>query len=265
MAIVVRNETALIGNEEYISRLESETQRNFSILLLLLSSYWKSTIDGPNYARALKAIASSIGEIRLALDGVYRDIDHTATRAEYLYQVVTSMVFPDEIPTTGLSDQEFRDFLGGLVLTYFQGSIPDAVKQAMTLVSGGNVVIRETFKSSVDPADQFSFDVDVILDGPDVPSQLNLDSNAHKVLQIVRPAHTLFRLRYILSDFYNGNYVASSHSGHGTDKFIETSSSIISDYSYDDLRKFVYGVDGVDESGWKKSYLVLAEDHSNDW
>ncbi len=265
MSTIVRNPTALVGGEEYAARLEGESQRNFSILLMLLSSYWKSTIDGPNYARALKAVASSIGEIRLALDGVYRDNDHSATRAEYLHQVVTAMAFPDGAPVTGMSDQDFRDFLNSLIATYFCGSIPDAVRDSMTLVTEGNVVLRESFRNSSDPVDEFSFDVDVLLDGPGVPNQLSVDGSSHVVLQIVRPAHTLFRLRYILRDFYEGQFSAPSHLGPAVPKIVDVPRSSVSNYSYEDFRKFVYGVKGVDAGGWKKSYLIEAEDHSSDF
>jgi hypothetical protein len=48
-------------------------------------------------------------------------------------------------------------------------------------------------------------------------------------------------------------------------KVLDEPSSTLSQYSYEDFRKFSLGVRGVDERGAKVSHPVTAEDHSLDF
>lgn len=254
--------------EEYLSRLGSEGNRNFQILLALLSSYWQSTIDGPNYARELKAISLSLARLRLMLEDLQYDQSYATTRTEYIYQLLTSVMFPgvEGSPNLKSTDIEFREFLNKIILLYFAGSVPNSIQEAVQLITGGTVNLREDFLearkpgSGYDISDEFSMDIDVILSKPGSVNTFLSDRNIRILLGIIRPAHTLYRLRYILADSYVGVSTDSNPI-----KIADTLKTVLSDYSYEDFRKFVDGVFGVDPGGVKMAHRVTGEDYSSNF
>ena len=272
MAVIRINFNTYEEGEQYLNRLSDEANRNFQIFLTLLSSYWRSTIDGPNYTREIKAMAIEFARIRLALDDVRTDTYYDRVRADFLYQVLTSVLFPqrDGPPDTGLSDLNFRDFLLEIVKIYFQGSIPKSMKDAVELFVTGDVRIIEAFKeaqrpgSGFDISDQFTFYVDVILDAPGSTDVFLADKNIRILLNIIRPAHTLYKLRFILEDEYLGQKDPDPDV-NAPNKVTDAFSWTLSCYGYEDFRRFVEGVKGIDLLGTKKAVSVVAEDHSNNF
>ena len=271
MAIIRLNFDAYEAGEEYLVRLADESDRNFRLLLALLSSYWRSTIDGPNYARHLKASAIALAQLRLSLDDLMVDTSYKTTRTEYLYQTLTSLLFPgtDGAPDLQKSDVEFREFLNEVVKLYFAGSVPGTVQKAVELVTESTVIVRECSIESRKPgsgydiSDEFSMDIDVILPTPSTIDSILADRNVRLILNLVRPAHTLFRTRYILQDSWLGASVSTN--GAIPDKIHDKATFSLSSYSYEDFRKFVDGVDGIDPLGAKQSHSIIGEDHTADF
>lgn len=275
MAIVRYNINAYEAGEEYLTRLTSEAEVNFKILLSLLSSYWQSSIDGPAYARELKAVAIELARVRLSLEDIRQDIDFSTTRTEFLFQVVTSVLFPQKAgaPDLRKTDADFRVFLTEIVKIYFAGSIPDSIKKAVGLVAGGQVIVRENFEESRRPgsgfdiSDQFGFTIDIILDSPGQIDVFLAERNIRILLNIVRPAHTLYRLKFILLDEYHGpgpdpqNPPSNVRPSKVRDSFVFN----LQNYGYEDFRRFVGGVKGIDVLGSKVAVSVTGEPHDGDF
>jgi hypothetical protein len=272
MAIVKLNANAYESGEAYLSSLQDEVERNFAILLSLLSSYWKSTVDGPNYARSIKAMATAISQIRVSLGDVFNDSEYAATRGEFINQVVTSLVFPKEAPDLDSSDIDFRHFLVSVIPLYFRGSVPSSIRDGVELLTKGKVVVYAMYEearkpgSGFDISDEFSFGVDVLLDSPGQTNMFLSDRNVRILLQIIRPAHTLYRLRFILRDEYLGHQTKPVQ-GHPyqPNKVLDAPAADLANYSYDDFRKFVLGVKDVDPYGFKTPKYVTAENHDADF
>lgn len=272
MAIVRINFNTYEDGEEYRNRLADEANRNLRIFFTLLSSYWQSTIDGPNYARELKAMSIELARLRLALEDIRTDTFYTSTRSDFLYQNLTQVIFPKRIPNPEFTDLDFRKFLNSILKIYFKGSIPSSMKEAVQLLVGDSEVkITEYFKearkpgSGFDISDQFGFGVDVILNSPDDINVFLADKNIKILLNIIRPAHTLFKLRYILKDEYTGNQDPDydpDNTGFNA-KIVDSFDWVLDAYDYEDFRKFVEGIEGVDYLGFKKSKSVVGEDHSS--
>ena len=270
MAIIRVNQNLFEGGEEWENRLLLAADEEFQILLKLLSSYWQSTIDGPNYARELKAMAIAIARIRLTLGDIQNDTYYVATRTEFLYQIITSVVFPnpqtDGVPDLQKTDVDFRTFLQNVIAIYFKGSIPDSIKKAVELITGGTVTAREAFLearkpgSGYDISDEFGFEVEVLLPNPGSIDVFLADKNIRILLNIIRPAHTLLRVKYVLRDSYNGQKTKTN-----PHKVNDSFAFNLSNYDYEDFRKFVSGIYGVDPGGIRRSVDVVAEDHSADW
>jgi hypothetical protein len=266
MAIVRYNFNTFETGEEYFGRLFTEAEREFKILLSLLSSYWQSTVDGPNYARELKAIAIELSRLRLTLEDVQQDIDFRTTRSEFLYQVITSMLFSPTTgaPDLGTSDEDFRAFLIQVISIFFAGSIPDSMKRAVELVTVGLVTVRENFKlakvpgSGFDISDQFGFSIDVIMDSPNQFDEFLADRNAKILLALMRPAHTLYQIKYILQDTYEGTLSPTYNppSNGRTYKIGDALRLVFSDYQYEDFRKFYGGVYQLDKFGAQRVITI---------
>jgi hypothetical protein len=252
--------------EDYFLQLVQETEKNFKVLLSLLSSYWQSRVDGPNYARELKSVAFELSRIRLALENIQIDNDFKSTRTDFLYQTITSMVFPYQSgsPNLGKSDLDFKEFLIEIIKLYFKGSTPDSIKKAIEIISGKSVIIRENFLearkegSGFDISDQFGFSIEIDINSPSELDVFLTSDNIKIVLDLLRPAHTLYNLKYILNDVYpDKNITSSSDKEKMTDAF----SSELENYHYDDFRKFYGGLFKIDFLGTKKSINITGESH----
>lgn len=269
MAIYRANSNAYESGEQYLARLQDETSKNFVILLSLLSSYWKSKIDGPIYARSLKAVSIALSQVRISLDQIYNDNQYNLTRGEFVNQVVQSLVFPDGSIDSNYSDVGFRDFLVKLVGIYFNGSVPSSIEESVKLITGTDVKIHinyeeaRTQNSGFDISDQFGFSVEIALDSPSDVDMFLSDRNIRVILQIIRPAHTLYKIKYVLNDSYLGNQAVPYIGPRPPAKIVDAIHMNLSDYKYQDYRKYVLGVFGVDEGGFKKSFSVYTEDHSS--
>jgi len=265
--IIRANLNAYEDGEEYLNRLNQEAENNFRVFLALLSSYWRSTVDGPNYTRELKSMAIATARIRIALDDIRSDVDYRTTRAEFLYQILTSMLFPGEAADPGFADQDFGNFLRQLVVVYFAGSVPPSIQKAVELVTGGmRVLVTENFQearkpgSGFDISDEHTFNVDVFLPSPGSIDVFLAEKNIRLLLGIIRPAHTLFRLKFVLQDEYMGNKTDLQPA-----KVVDAFTFNLSNYGYEDFRRFVEGIWGIDPLGVKKRKHVTGEDHSGSW
>jgi len=263
MPIIRINFNSYDNGEQYQYRLLDEANRNFQIFLRLLSSYWQSTIEGPFYTREIKAISLETARIRLTLEDIWTDTYHRETRTEFLYQILTSILFPDEAPNLGKGDLDFRSFLVKIVEIYFRGSIPESIKQAVELVTRGTIVVTENFKlDNFDISDQFGFNVDVIMNQLGNFDLFLADKNIRILLKLIRPAHTLYKLSYIINDEYNGNLDEDNYRFY---KIIDEMRWNLRSYNYEDFRKFCEGIERIDFLGVKNSIAVINESHSGDF
>jgi len=275
MAIIRIGSESLETGEKYLKSLYEESDRNFRILLSLLSSYWQSTVDGPFYARELKSMAIELSRVRLMMSEIRADIDWRTTRTEFLHQFVTSMLFSDSFGSPDLqkSDVEFRSFLENLVKAYFKGSTPISLQEILSSIIGSEITIKENFElakipgSSYDISDQFGFSIDVNISNPSDMNSFLLDRNVKILLSTIRPAHTLYKLRFVINDALGGNTPPTRNpfTDISTNKISDSFQFMIASYSYEDFRKFVSGVYGVDPSGSRKSHPVFGEDHTGEF
>ncbi len=269
MAIIRVNPNDYQKGEAYIARVQRETDRNFEIFLSLLSSYWQSTIDGPNYTNHIKAMSIALGELRVLLEDVLLDNRYTLTRGEFLYQIMTSVIFPyeDGFPDLDSTDIDFRSFLMEIIKIYFKGSIPSSIEKAFDLIFESDIKVRENYKNTsgntgFDISDQFGFTVDIIVDDLNNIDVFRSDKNIRLILRFIRPAHTLYRIKYVLSDSYSGNQNNGNQVPDKAKKVLDQLSCVINEYSYDDFRKFTYGIYNIDENGSKKPMEITGEVHS---
>lgn len=258
------NHTVDQDGKEYNLRLIQRTQSIFKNLLDLLPSNYISTIEGPNYTVETKAVALELARLELALEDVKFDVDYETTRTDFLYTLIGYMVFANgQLPRTSYDDEQFRQFLLQVIGIYFKGSIPSALLQGVELFFLGELTLTENFllarlpHSGFDISDEFGFQVDILDTSSGFPPDVaTLEFNTRLILDIIRPAHTLFKIRYIFTDHYNPN------NGAG---ILDSASWRMASYYYDDFRVCPDGLQDIDRMGRKVNQQVVAEDHTGDF
>lgn len=258
------NHTVSQSGKEYNLRLIQRTQSIFKNLLDLLPSNYISTVEGPAYTVEIKSVALELARLELALEDVKFDIDLKTTRTEFLYTLIGYMVFLNgQLPTTDYDDEQFRQFLLNVIGIYFEGSIPQAMVQGVQLFFTGALTFTENFlqarlpASDFDISDEFGFQVDVTDTTTGFPTDtFTLESNVRLILNIIRPAHTLFKIRYVFIDQYNPN------GGLG---ILDSSRSSLLSYYYEDFRVYSNGLLDLDRMGRKTNQLVVGEDHTGEF
>jgi hypothetical protein len=258
------NHTVTQGGKEYNLRLIQRTQSIFKNLLDLLPSNYISTIEGPSYSVEIKAVALEMARLELALEDVKFDIDFQTTRTDFLYTLIGYMVFMNgQLPSTDYDDEQFREFLLNVIGIYFQGSIPEALLEGVQLFFSNVTTLTENFllarfpASGLDISDEFGFQIDVTDTTDGFPDDtFTLESNVRLILDIIRPAHTLFKIRYVFTDTYDPN------NGQG---ILDLSRGSLNSYYYEDFRVYSHGVLDQDRMGRKVNQIVVGEDHTGDY
>ena len=252
------------SGKEYNLRLNQRANAIFSTLVGLLPSNYISTVQGPNYTLELKAVAVELARIELALEDVADDRSFKTTRADFLYSIAGYLLLLNgRVDTFTFDDVEFRNFLLALIRIYFQGSIPQSIQDAAALFFSGEVKVSENFlllregASGYDISDQFGFQIDVDTGGVFPPAVFTLDAGTRALVNVIRPAHTLFRVRYLFTDKYMPNDTLG--------RILDASRVVLSSYYYDDIRRYQGGVRGRDRLGAKTNRRVVGEDHSGDF
>ena len=250
--------------KEYRLRLLQRAQTIFSALLNLLPSNYVSAVQGPNYTQELKAVAVELAKIELALEDIDLDMSFEHTRSEFLYSIIGYLVFLNgRLPALEYDDNEFRTFLLNLIRIYFQGSIPSALEEAADLFLTEDFDLLENFlleragASGLDISDQFGFQINVVTTGTFPAEVMQVQSSIRTILDIIRPAHTLFTIRYIFEDNYNPN--------DPTGQILDEMRWKMASYYYEDFRSYWVGIRNVDRLGKKTNQTVTEEDHSKDF
>ena len=258
------NYTTTQGGKEYNLRLKQRSQAIFGTLLGLLPSNYISTVQGPNYTNELKAVAVELARLELALEDIDRDHGFSETRSDFLYSMVGYMVFLNgRLPALDYDDEQFRQFFLNLIRIYFQGAIPAAIQDAVGLFISDTVRVNENYllvrrgASGLDISDEFGFQIDVMCPGSFPPDLFAVDAALRQILDIIRPAHTLFKIRYIFEDKYSPN--------GPFDRILDSMRWRMSTYYYEDIRSYWAGLKDRDRLGRKVNRQVIGESHSRDF
>lgn len=261
------NYTVSQTGREYQLRLAQRAQAIFTALLNLLPSNYVSAIEGPSYTQELKAVAVELARIELALEDVSWDYNFGAlqpdqsTRTDFLWSIVGYLVLTnDRLPPLVFDDVDFKNFLLSLIAIYFQGSVPKSIADVADLLIQGNVVVTESFllvregATGLDISDEFTFSIDILAPpgGGFPPNAMEVDATVRMLLEIVRPAHTLYRIRYIFQDQYLG-------------PLLDAVRSSLSSYYYDDFRSYWPGIRYRDRLGRKTNQAIVGEQHGPDF
>lgn len=232
----------------YNRAVQSRAQAILNSLMGFLPSNYRASIASPEYSYYLRGMAVELAKLTFGLEQLSDDISFEEVRPEFLYQTVAYLLFTDgDLPGLDVSDEEFRDFLLKIIEIYFQGSTPQSVIDAVELFTDETFTVRENFEearsegSTLDISDQFGFSIEFDLSSGVFPEDLfEIQKNINLLIQIIKPAHTLYRLAHVFTDEYTGP--------SDDDTVLDELNWTMHDRRYDDARKYCKGI-----SGWSSS------------
>lgn len=235
----------------YQYALKSRSQAILNTLNSLRASAYRDSTASTEYAKYLRAISAELARLTLNLEALVPDMDWDSLRSEYLYQRLGYLVFRQqvgEIPAgLNLDDEGFRNFLLSVVDSYLQGSTPESLMRALLLFTNLPIELRENVVDSRRPgspfdiSDQFGFRVEILLGSTVPPELLQIEGNLRLLLDLIRPAHTLYRLGSRLND---GAPDGGGSAGN-TESFLpltDQASLSLYNYAYEDLRGDCWGL-----------------------
>lgn len=194
-------------------QLRARSQAILNRLDGLLPSNYRSQIPSNEYSFFMRAMSQELARLTMILESVREDVSFRKIRSEFLYDVVGNLLFVgDKIPDVDWNDEQFRNFLLRLIDVYFQGSTPESIRDAIELFLDEEdppFEIRELYKdarqdqSNLDISNQFEFSVVFDPDDDDQSFPQNvfqLQRNVELILDIIRPAHTLYGLSHLFEE-----------------------------------------------------------------
>lgn len=267
------NSTVEQRGKEYNLRLIQRGQTIFRTLLGGLGSTYLSSVQGPNYTLALKAMALELARLELALEDI--DRDRVRPRSDFLWTTIGYLVLVNKkAPELGFSDEQFRQFFAQLIQIYFEGSVPDAIQRLVSLFLSSGITVTEDFKlvregsNNLDISDQFTFGIDYLVPpGQGLPADaLEKEALLRQLLDLIRPGHTLFKLRFIFSETpVDPGSGGSTGGGEVFPPIADSVSWQSASYYYDDTRSYWRGFRGRDRLGRRGVERVVAEKHGTDF
>lgn len=225
--------------KNYENALQSRSQSILNSLQNLLASNYQDTIASTEYATYLRSMALELGKITLALEELQEDIAFEDVRSEFLYNSLGYILFLNKkLPDLEWSDEKFRDFLLKIVEIYFQGATPESIREAVELFSDDSFEVEERFQDPMpDISEQFGFSISFDLNNAFPQDFFRVQANINLLVDIIKPAHTLYEIRNVFSESYDT-----------ADTVQDTSEWELFNYYYDDVRKYCQGLAGFESS-----------------
>lgn len=247
------------NGQSRVSVRREQVNRIMEVFLQMLPSNYVSQVQGPFYTVQFQAIAEAIADFQITAQEAFADASYDYLRPEFLFQMLGSLVFPDAATDgypTLKGDLTYRSFLKRMVTLLLQGATKDTVEGGLDLLSEATwqviekgLAARGLQKKVWNPAtrkwdlkagsawgldEQFEFEVNVSYTDPTTGLQrfpedpFVLQENVRIVLRALKPAHTIYSYRHLFVEAF-GSF------------FDDTSSWNLSNYYYEDFRKFCCG------------------------
>jgi hypothetical protein len=195
--------------KELLNLTRSIQQR---MLRNLPSNYPKS--PNTNLAEFFRAVAKEFARLQISSSDVNENKFHSATKAEYLFQILGDSLFLGERAINeNLDDISYRNFLIKVRNAYFKGSRKDNIESAVSDILGLPVILKEVYLNlrTDDTAytlkDTHRMFFDILMDeaGSSTTVGLMLEDITF-FIDLIKPAHVLYDTRLIWTDdFLNKN------------------------------------------------------------
>ena len=179
----------------------------------LPSNYPNSLVN--NLGALFRTVGEEFERLHQSLSLIAEDKFYNGVRAEYLYQVLGSMLYlgnrsigsTDADGVSVLSDSEYREFLLHVRDAYLGGSTKSNLEASLNSILGVPVTVKELFAEARKPNSAYG-----LKDAHKILCDIGMDgalpgNNVSKLVQditfytdLLRPAHTLMDTRLVWSD-----------------------------------------------------------------
>lgn len=197
---------------QFLTSVRDSSERIRQRLLLSLASNY-SKDPGTNLGVLYTAAAEEFSRLSLSLSNIHEDRFHDTTRPEYLYQILGDNLFlAEKSINPELSGEEYRSFLIKIRNAYFGGSRKKNMEEVLSDILGITVVLTEVFEEAKKPDSIYSTKdtnklfFDVFMDGPAISDNIGLlIEDLVFFVNLIRPAHVLYKNRFIWNEDYDIN------------------------------------------------------------
>jgi hypothetical protein len=229
-----RQRPAPLGDDSKSFQIQHKSRARSILgdLMNMLPSIYRSSIPSSEYASHLETFAEEMARISLALEELQQDISFEGVRSEFLQQTVGYLVFIDDLSQLDVSDARFRELLLSLIDLFFEGTTPDSIRKAVELITSKDVRIEEKFQQTDDPSQAHTFDVYIDSDGEFSDNFGQFQRSIGVLLDLVRPAHTIFGLSWVFEDIVPSDEIDDAVTWN------------MNRYRYDDVRRNWEGLSG---------------------
>jgi len=255
-----------LSGQDYENRVEAQTQKVMAAFLKVLPSNYIAQVNGPWYTLQFQALAEELARIQVGAQQVFLDTDFDYTRAEFLWQILGQLIFPESLRHGSIpqidGDVTYRAFLKNMVVLLLKGATRATMEEGVDLLTTADVTVIDKVAHAHDEGtawgfdDQFTFEVNVEREGgTEWPEEdpIILQENVRLVLKALKPAHTLYEYRHLFRDAFG-------------DVFTDTVSWTVENYYYDDLRGYCYGAKSITgTAGETHTDRTLFSDPSRDF
>jgi len=230
---ILKNPRLYERNKEWFKTLKELEESFTNDLLSLLASNYDTNIPSTLYGLHYKALAREFSQFIIDSQEVVNDLFPDISRLEAIWKNLGSYLGepgkgfpPHEVDIN--TNEDYRDLLLAIKFCLLGGSTYDNLKEGMRLFLGENIEVYEEYLEPPDEiAKTFMFRVQVLIPD-DLSGQYLLTRafrNAQKLLNLVKPAHTLGRVVPTFTEefhiydcnFYrdeNGNLILFSGAEH---------------------------------------------------
>ena len=232
----VKDRSKIAEEQERRGRLRFKTGAEFLRSLELLSYQVAGDMRRTLASNYPDTILGQIGalfrswseELMLLQNGtnlINEDKYYQSTRAEYLWQMLASLLYLGNRSTNVRVDsEEYRQFLLKVKDSFFRGSSPEALAESLTDITGVPVSIREAYKLAQQPNSFFTLKdankiwIDLGMDGVLPTNNLGmLIQDLFFFIELIRPARVLFDVNLVWNEDLNINNCANTVFGASQD------------------------------------------------
>lgn len=226
--------------QDYISTKQELVDEIMGTFREILPSNYVALANGPFYTLQFQAMVEQLAEIQIMYTEVYKDSLWDFTRSDFLWQVLGTLVFPNNNVPKIDGDTELRTFLTDMVLALLKGSTVQSMQQGLQALQDGLVVtIVERYLQTPprDPNGGYTIDdqfiIDVLLENGFESDPFVLQENVRIVMSALKPAHVFYSFSYLFQDAFG--------SVPKEDAFVLD----LEDYHYADMRKNWFGAKSI--------------------
>jgi hypothetical protein len=197
------------------AQLQADANALLTSLQALIPSNYPNTPNS-NLGIAYRTLSREYARISESINLINDDKEFSATRIEFIQQILAERLFQNGqvVTPSNYNDQSYRKFLLAIKNAYLIGSKKDNIEALVSNLTGLEINLRELFleareqNSAYNLTDTHSMIMEIFID--DLASGTSITTIVNQInflVNLIKPAHTLYDSKLIWTDQYDTNKV----------------------------------------------------------